>query len=399
MNVSVFYLSLSALISSTGATLFVSALALSLFSLDSSAVKASGVYIAQFLPVIFLLPLAVKICDSYTVRGGLVLIEILSAICAVCMGLCVDADWLILLYFILFVRGFLELVTKTFRSVGVKKFTGPSSLGRANNIVMGGSFVGQALGALAGFILVSEVTLLQIAIINGFTYLISALCCARMASADVVRETMPSGLNSSLAGLVEIKKNESLKLNFIYLSLSVIVFQSYNQIARTWIPLAWLDLGLGKGIIGEMVGCVGIVIGLLIVNSFVPSNKNNKSLAFFSILLTSSFLSAPFVSSNSVISLFFYFFYMVLFEISLMVSMNGVLAACPTHRVASVMGLFYGFSFGGLTIAGLLIAFATDFYRLPAVSLVLSAVALIFLFSISFLLVWSRDKTSTAKPG
>lgn len=395
MNASIIYLSLSALISSAGTTLFVSALALSLFSIESSAVKASGVYIAQFLPVIFLLPLAVKICDAYTVRRGMVTVEIVSAVATVFMGLCVQADWLIPLYLVLAVRGFLELITKTFRSVGVKSFAGPASLDKANNLVMGGSFVGQAFGALAGFLLVSRIPLLYIAVIDGVTYLFSALCCVRITSKNVQSESRPSGLSSSWAGLAEIKKNESVRLYFMYFSLVVIIFQSYNQVARTWIPLAWLELGLGKGIIGEIIGCVGIVVGLLIVNFFLLSPKNAKGLAFVSILLTCLFVGAPFLTVSPVSSLALYFVYMVLFEIGLMVSMNGLLSACPQHRVASVMGLFYGFSFGGLTISGLSMAFAADYYRLPAVSLVLAGVAAVVLFGISYFSNWSNIKAET----
>ncbi|RII79665.1 MFS transporter [Pseudomonas monteilii] len=395
MNASIFYLSLSALISSAGTTLFVSALALSLFNMDSSAVKATSVYIAQFLPVIFLLPLAVKICDSYAVRRGLVTVEIVSALITVFMGLCVQADWLIPLYLVLAVRGFLELITKTFRSVGVKSFADPVGLDKANNLVMGGSFVGQALGALAGFLLVSRIPLLYIAIIDGVTYLLSALCCIKIASSDVRRQSRSSGFNSSWAGLAEIRENNNLRLYFMYFSLVLIIFQSYNQVARTWIPLAWLNLGLGKGIIGEMIGCMGIVVGLLIVSFFLSSPKNVKGLAFLSIFLTCLFVSTPFVTLSPVLSLALYFVYMVLFEIGLMVSMNGLLAVCPQHRVASVMGLFYGFSFGGVTISGLSMAFAADYYRLPAVSVVLSVVAVVVLFGISYFPICSNSKAET----
>lgn len=392
MNASIIYLSLSSLISSAGTTLFVSALALSLFSIDSSAVKASGVYIVQFLPVIFLLPLAVKLCDRYAVRKGLITVEIVSALVTIFMGLCVQSNWLIPLYLILAVRGFLELITKTFRSVGVKSFADPVSLNKANNLVMGGNFVGQAVGALAGFLLVSHMSLLQIAILDGVTFLLSALCCTKIASHQVHRESRQAGLNSSWAGLAEIRENEILRSYFLYFSLVVIIFQSYNQVARTWIPLAWLELGLGKGIVGEMIGCMGIVVGLLIVNFCFSSQSNSKGLAFLSILATCFFVSAPFVSVSPGVSLSLYFVYMVLFEVGLMVSMNGLLAVCPQHRVASVMGLFYGFSFGGLTISGLSIAFAADYYGLPAVSLMLAIVGAVLLVCISYFPVWSNTK-------
>lgn len=395
MNAPILYLALSTLINSAGTTLFVSALALSLFSMDSSAVKASGVYIAQFLPAIFFLPLAVKICDSYAVRTGLISVEVVSALITVLMGLCIQADWLTPLYLILAVRGFIELTTKTFRSIGVKIFADPVSLDKANNLVMGGSFIGQALGALAGFFLVSHISLMHIAIVNGFTYFLSALCCLKLALVNVKRESRSFVFHSGWAGLAEIRQNKDLMVYFMYFSLVVIVFQSYNQVARTWIPLAWLDLGLGKGIIGEVIGCMGIIAGLLIVNFFLSRSKQPKRLAFLSIFITCLFVSTPFVTVSPVVSLTLYFVYMVLFEIGLMVSMNGLLAVCPQHKVASVMGLFYGLSFGGLTISGLSMALAADHYRLPTVSLVLSVVALIVLFGISYLSIFSNTKVET----
>ncbi|MEN5033775.1 MFS transporter [Pseudomonas sp. TWI929] len=399
MNASIIFLSLSALISSAGTTLFVSALALSIFSVDSLAVKASGVYIAQFLPAIFLLPLAVRICDSYAVREGLVKIEIVSAIVTVIMGLCVQSDWLLAVYLILAVRGFLELTTKTYRSVGVKSLADPMSLDKANNFVMGGGFFGQAFGALAGFILVSKISLLSIAVIDGLTYVASAMCCMRMRSVGGNKKLSSPVLSSTRAGLAEIRENEILRLYFMCFSLVVIIFQSYNQVARTWIPLAWLNMGLGKGIVGEMIGCLGIVVGVLIVNYFLSSTRVAKLQVIIAILLAAMFVGAPFVTKNSLMSLSFYFMYMVLFEVGLMVSMNGLLSVCPENRVASVMGLFYGVSFGGLTVVGLSIAFAADVYGLPVVSLALSVVAVLSLCLICFVPVFiSRMKSNLIKP-
>lgn len=79
--------------------------------------------------------------------------------------------------------------------------------------------------------------------------------------------------------------------------------------------------------------------------------------------------------------------------------MNGLLSVCPENRVASVMGLFYGASFGGLTVVGLSIAFAADIYGLPVVSLLLSVVAVLSLCLIYFVPGFlSRMKSNLIKP-
>lgn len=382
MDARIRYLSLSTLIDSAGATLFVSALALSVFNVESSAVKASSIYIVQFLPAIFLLPLAVNLCDRYAVRAGLISVEIVSALMTLLAGLCVQADLLMLLYLLLIGRGFIDLTTKTFRSIGVKIYSDPASLSQANNLVMGGGFIGQALGAFGGFFLISHISLFYIAVINASTYLLSALCCLKLTVLNVRAETRSFRFLSGFAGFTEIRQNKDLMVYFMYFSLVVIVFQSYNQIARTWIPLAWLDLGLGEGIIGEIIGCFGIIAGLLVVNLFFSRPKQPKGVAFIAILITCLCVSSPFVTVNPAVSLTLYFIYMVLFEIGLMVSMNGLLTVCPQHRVASVMGLFYGVSFGGLTLSGLSMALVVDRYKLPIVSLVIAIVALIVLFGI-----------------
>lgn len=399
MNISMVLLSLSTLISSAGTTLLVSALALSLFDQDASALKASGVYIAQFLPAIFLLPLAVRTCNNHEPRKGLILAEVASAISTILLGFFIQLEWLFMGYCILAIRGFLEIITKTFRSVSVKNFAIPSKLEKSNNLVMGGSFLGQALGALAGFFLGSKISILHIALIDGLTFLVSALLCSGIVYACVDAKPAANDFKSSWAGLLEIRNNPRIRLYFIYLSWVVIIFQSYNQIARTWIPLAWLDFGLEKGITGELIGCGGILVGLLIANS-MPALKINKNiLIFLSIFFTCSFLSAPFATKDPVTSLFFYFVYMVFFEIGFMVSMNSLLVACPKHRVASVMSIFYAFSFGGLTVSGLLIAYSTDLYRLPVVSLILALISFIFLLGIHVDSIFSKTKRRTSESG
>ncbi|WP_449431388.1 MFS transporter [Pseudomonas putida] len=375
-------LSFSMLISSAGTTLFVSALALSLYHEQASASKATGVYIAQFLPIIFLLPIAIRLCDSLSIRRGLVSLELSSAALTLGLGLCIGNGWLWVVYILLAIRGFLELTTKTLRNVALKRIADPADLDKANNLIMGSSFLGQAFGALLGFWLVDKYSLLNIAIFDSATFLISALICTKLPT----YYCQPSQENSLHQAVKEIQCNPKMKAYFIYLSLTVIFLQSYNQVARTLIPLDWLNLGLERGIAGEIVSCFGIFTGLLLVNFWFPVIKLKNYHPPLALLIGALALLTPFLTREPILSLSLYFTYMSLFEISLMVAMNGLLATCPLHRVAAVMGLFYALSFGAMTLVSFAIAYFTDSYSLPYVALGLTTVILLTLLITFFTL-------------
>jgi predicted MFS family arabinose efflux permease len=252
---------------------------------------------------------------------------------------------------------------------------------QANNIIMGSHFLGQAVGSLIGFLLIGKVAMMSIIWIDAITFLISAILCFGLP--NIKNQTEPS-TNQSLwkEGYRIIKSNHRIFIAMFYLFLTVIIMQSFNQIARNWLPLVWLHLPNRVGALSEVIGCLGIVTGLMIVSVFLTKGKTKQSQLQISFFIAIFSMALPFLSINPIISLAFYFIYMVLFEVSLMVAMNQLLYHCNTQETPSIMVIFYGSAFGGMSIITLIIATATDKWGLPIVTAIMLLLAVLAVFAV-----------------
>lgn len=378
MRNSIWILAFSTLISSAGISLLVSALAIKVFYSSASALHASAVYIAQLVPGIVFLPVVLHLCNMYSKKMGLVMAELLAAILTLALGMLIEDAVLFNVCLLLAVRGVFELMTKTLRSSAVKAYSSCCSIALSNNLVMGFNFLGQMVGGLVGFLLISHVQLFEIAIINAVAHILSAIILLLLSSERASDRI--SSLYESQAikyGFQVLQRKFSLRFDFIYLVLVVVIFQAYNQVARTWIVLEWLGLGLNFGFLGEIVGSLGIAGGLLLATIMAKKAYNKIIRAPIVVALAAVLIGFPFFAKSSVLVLIYYFAYMVAFEFSLMVCLNGVLRACPKEAVASVMGIFYGFSFALMAVMTMLIAVMADMYGLPVVAFLITLFVLI----------------------
>ena len=187
-----------------------------------------------------------------------------------------------------------------------------------------------------------------------------------------------SGANSNWSsfarrGYQALLSDRRVRMGMVYLLLTVAIMQSFNQVARTWIPLGWLGQPKSVGALSEALGCAAISIGLSVV-SIVMTEKRARAghlpIAFISGTLL---MMAPFMSKNLVVSFALYFSYMVVFEISFMASMNELLRNAKQDDVSGLMVLFYGSAFGSMTIMTVLLAVTADRWGLPKVTIALAA--------------------------
>jgi len=374
-------LALSMFISTLGTNLVLVAIAIYLFSSQSSILSASGVYIAQFLPVAFFMPIAWKICNREYPKFSLCSMEGFSAIITLLIGIALAYHLYSLVYLLFMCRGFLDTTTKACRNVCLKLMSEGDEVRQANNIIMGSNFLGQAIGSLIGFLLIGKVAMMSIIWIDAITFLISAILCFGLP--NIKNQTEPNNHQSLWKeGYRIIKSNHSIFIAMFYLFLTVIFMQSFNQIARNWLPLVWLHLPNRVGALSEVIGCLGIVTGLMIVSVFLTKGKTKQSQLQISFFIAIFSMALPFLSINPIISLAFYFIYMVLFEVSLMVAMNQLLYHCNTQETPSIMVIFYGSAFGGMSIITLIIATATDKWGLPIVTAIMLLLAVLAVFAV-----------------
>lgn len=340
---------------------------------------AAGVYVAQFTPVILLMPLAWRICDRYEPRLSLYSLEMCSMASTLLVGFSVIFAPSPVTYALLFVRGFFDMTTKAARNVALKAYCGSSAIGAANNKVTAASYVGQAVGAAAGFFLIGKLGMLGIAAIDAASYFVSALLCRALPAAEAANASSGGYKEMLRQGIAAMKSNSDIFLSFCVLTASVVFLQGFNQVARLWIPLAWLKLPASYGAISEVIGLGGIVAGLLLASGPFAKTAAWRSQMIAAFVGSSVFGLMPLLTTNPVGSFGFYFLYMALFELAFMMSMNNLLEVCDKKTMPCIMVLFYGLGFGGMTLTVILLGILTDHWGLllPAAGLFFSAIVLI----------------------
>ncbi|MDX8355490.1 MFS transporter [Cognatiyoonia sp. IB215182] len=367
----------SMLISATGTNIILVALSVGFFQESASALGAAGVYVAQFLPIFILMPVAWKLADRYEPKRTLIGLELGAGVATLMVGLSVATGSFYLAYALLFVRGFFDMTTKVARNVALKSYLDDEHIDRANNIVMTCNYIGQALGAVIGFALISVLSMTSIAMANAATYVISSLVCLLLPVVSAIRSDTGGYTSLFIRGKKALLADTTILHSMIILVFSVIFLQAYNQVARVWLPLAWLELPPQYGAVSEAIGVLGIVAGVAFVNFCFTGDRNAAaplSLIFVAACIT---MITPFISTVPAITFVFYFMFMFAFEVAFMVSMNRILKNADRGDVPCLMVIFYGTAFGGMALTTILMGLATDHFGLLPVAAALATIAAI----------------------
>jgi MFS family permease len=379
-------LSLSMLFAMFGTNMFLVSLSVHFFESTSSNLAAAGVYVAQFLPAIFLMPIAWKICDRLPFRRALITLEMSSAALTALVGIAVLVGYEIVGFALLAVRGFVEMTTKSARGVAVRNLVPTSDVGRANLWVTAGNFVGQTVGAVVGFWLIATASMEAVLSVGVAAFLISALVCAYLPTIAAVGASNTVA-HASLwrAARQTLSRDMGLLRAFFYLLATVVLLQSLNQVVRVGLPLSWLKLPSEIGALNETIGSIGVFVGLMVVwRYFADANQHSNKLPF--LFLVAVFFSSVtfFLPPEPVTAFIIYFFFMVTFEVSYMVALNGVLSLCRSDEAPTVMVLFYGLGFGGMTIIALLMGAYVDLYGFTMLALVLIGVSVVLTLLVEY---------------
>ncbi len=248
------------------------------------------------------MPVAWRLADRLPARNALIGLEIGAALATLCVGLAVAAGYFYLACGLLFIRGFFDMTTKVARNVALKAHLDDSYIDRANNLVMTCNYVGQAIGTVVGFWLISFVPITAIAAANACTYVLSALTCLLLPFIPAVRSDIGGYISLFHRGRVALLSSRTIMHAMIILVFSVVFLQAFNQVTRVWIPLAWLGLPPQYGAISEAVGVFGIVARVVFVNYLFTGSRNMKA-PLTTILVFASFsMIAPFVAQNPLIT-------------------------------------------------------------------------------------------------
>jgi predicted MFS family arabinose efflux permease len=375
-------LTVSMFTSTIGTNILLVALSVYFFEKHQSAMAAAGVYVAQFTPIIVLMPVAWRLCDWLEPRQNLPLLEALSAIVTVMVGISVVLASPPVTYALLFGRGFLDMTTKAARTVALKSFAETEKVSSANIVVTAASYLGQAVGAMIGFLLIGKVGIITIASVDAASYALSGLICKMLPPVATAGTASGGYIGMLRRGKLILQSDRSILKAFWILTCSVVFLQGYNQVARLWIPLAWLQLPANSGAISEAIGVIGITTGLIIAATILSGQRSSLRILLVVYVVASVLLFLPFQTKNTIGCFFIYFLFMASFEVAYMMAMSRLLVSVDRTDLPCLMVLFYGFAFGGMTLSVIVLGIATDIWGLPPSALSLGIISILAVLSV-----------------
>jgi hypothetical protein len=340
-------------VSTAGSNLLLIAMSSHYYLDKSDALGAGLIYAAQYVSVVLLSPVALRLSEAFLPRRVLFWAEVAGA------GMSLLAAWALNSVFavalcLLVGRGFLELLVKTSRGVAVKIVGSEVGVEWANNRVNGAYFLGSAAGGLIGVVALNSMSILGVALVNMATFIISALLYARLPAWSQDRK---SGLQNNVfrSTLRLMQDDVTVRKPLVLLLLLVILFQGINQVGRVWIPIQWLGLGLDGPALLEVFSVAGIVTGLVLVGVFFSGDKRKRLPIELAVLGCAAASYLPFLSKALPWVMFAYWLYMVLFEVAFMRALNTIFLVASKEDIALVLTFFYTTAFAGTALTVMIV--------------------------------------------
>lgn len=361
------------LVSSIGTSLLLVDTSVIYLQRSGSATLSSLVYVAQYLPMLFLASVAAWLCDRLMPRTLLVSAELVTMAVSVGIGVIFGRSY-ILVFTLLLVRGFLDVVMKSGRGVAAKIYLSAGNLERGNNLMNGGYYVGSGAGGLLGVAIIDHLTVFEISLVNAGTFLVSAALYAGLAPLRASERSASRG-GAWRRTMTALTRDARLGREFAYLVLSVTLLEGINSVLRVWLPVKWLGLPPSGAALTQTIGLVAIVTGLAAATLWL-SNDRRDAIHPGLLMSASGVLLIGIVASRlPVVAFASYFGYFALYEMLFTKSLNGMLVFARTADTPYLMATFYGTSFGGVTVVILSTSVLTDQFGLPPVLAGLASLA------------------------
>jgi predicted MFS family arabinose efflux permease len=339
---------LAMFLSMAGLHLLLVALAVDWLKATGSSAYASLVYVAQILAPIALTRVAARQCATISPRRVLIACEIGGMTIALLFALGVTSVWVILP--ILAVRGYLDMLVKSTRAVALKAHMEPSAIELASTLSTASFLLGAFVGGIIGTALIGSLSTQEIALVTLGLSCIATLLYAALpftAAPRTAQAGTPDVLRTALAAF---SRDHSLGRAFIYLVATSALFQGVHQTARLHIPMR--ELGLGGAGVSALQACAfgGVFVGLVLAGRFFTGSAHGpRILPVFTLAAAMAGCVAS-LAASVVPTFTAYFVFMLLYELTFVVSMNTVVARSPANDLPVLMVLFYASSFGGMAL-------------------------------------------------
>lgn len=355
-------LSLSIFFSSIGTSLLLVDTSVSYLEGSGSPTLATLVYVAQYLPMVLLASAAAWLCDRFAPRRLLITVELVTMMVSVGIGVVSSVH--IVVFVLLFCRGFLDVVMKSSRGVAAKMYLDATHLERGNNTMSGGYYFGSGAGGLLGVALIGQLTIFEISLVNAGTFVIAAALYAGLASRRAPKSSFARG-GAWRRTMAATARDARLGREFAYLVLSVSFLEGVNPILRVWMPVKWLGLGANAAALTQTIGLVGVAAGLA-ASTLWLSGARRETIHPGALMTVSATASLGIVASRVPAAAFVaYFGYFAVYEALYTRCLNGILIFADATEVPYVMAAFYGAGYGGMIVVILSTSVITGQFGLP----------------------------------
>ncbi len=363
-------------LSTVGSFVLLMALSSKAYMSTNLALAAGAVFVAQWIAPLVMFPLIGKLANEGSSKKRLVVTDLATGLVTILVGLV----WLksgVLVFALLFVRGFLEAVTKTLRETSLKRYGNIEHMEKAASVFGTSYFLGVGVGALVSAALVSRFSILEIALIDASSFLVSAalyLCVRESKEVEALRVKTKQLLS---VGFQIVFGDKALLRSFLYLLLTIGIFQSFHTLARAALPIGILRLPEENMHYFQFAFTIGIIVGAFFVSSFLQRKSTLKFNPILYLFFTSIFMVVASVLKLPLLNYAFYFLFAFFFEICFIRFKNELFLGASASQIGHVMALVQTGSTGILALSILLFGYLIDIFGLVDVTYVMTVFALL----------------------
>jgi predicted MFS family arabinose efflux permease len=258
-----FFLWAAAITSQMANFLMLLTLSVRIFSHTHSSFSASIIFALQWIAPALFGRVIRWVCESFAPHRSLIAIECLSMVATAALGWAGELPaWCLPL--LLVPRGVLEGAGKAVRLVAAKQIIPAARLRTFNPLLNTALPLGTALASLLGAVLIDWLDVHSTALV----------CCTLALVAGTLSLFVGTGLPAAASGggvarwsvFTIIRRKATLARPLVLLAITVGVFQSYHNVARTTYPLQFLGLPESSAMGLQVVSSSAIILGAIAVS-------------------------------------------------------------------------------------------------------------------------------------
>ena len=159
-------------VSTAGSMFMLLGLSINVFKTTGSSTDAGLVFAAQWISPIVFYYLTAKLSNYGNTKKRLILIELTQVIPTLLVSVFWESYYLALL--LLLFRGFGESTLRSLRIVALKRSLPQEIIEQATSAFNMAQFIGHGFGALLGSLLISKFSMVEIALLDSSTFIISS---------------------------------------------------------------------------------------------------------------------------------------------------------------------------------------------------------------------------------